>query len=378
MFRPSIGHLFSLVNLIKQRFSYLDWSLYIIAPLNLIRLRYHQQWLLVYLCRCTTNLSIYQSLSWWLTIWYTAAVVETTHKFNNISHSMIYKCGIRHMSNSSLSYCTAQSYHTHLYAKQYLINLEAETNSTQLDSTYSSVCYLAHEQDTCWLILLSCLILDHPLCSVGCTPIIWRSSYNLHQYTNDNNSLSIPGSLRIYLEVLDVNLHFLSFHFGINTAWNIQTEYLHHTQACITHKLSPQAKLSWHIGLVVFSKSRSQLFSKYRGITSQLSYESCKCHWTRSWSFINKARDISASPETKTLILLGKFIVELFLINYRSSLLKLCSQNGDLRRVSSICSTVIFLRVGVGIIHLDLWKHYHTILDATQSSWFFYSHRPIS
>ena len=53
----------------------------------------------------------------------------------------------------------------------------------------------------------------------------------------------------------------------INTAWNIQTEYLHHTQACITHKLSPQAKLSWHIGLVVLSKSRSQLFSKYRGIT---------------------------------------------------------------------------------------------------------------
>ena len=84
MFRPSIGHLFSLVNLIKQRFSYL-------APLNLIRLRYHQQWLLVYSCttnRCTTNLSTYQSLSWWLIIWHTAAVVQTTHSLNhNISHS---------------------------------------------------------------------------------------------------------------------------------------------------------------------------------------------------------------------------------------------------------------------------------------------------
>ena len=42
--------------------------------------------------------------------------------------------------------------HTHLYAKQYLINLEAETNSIVHSLLYV---YLAHEQDTCWLILLS-------------------------------------------------------------------------------------------------------------------------------------------------------------------------------------------------------------------------------
>ena len=44
--------------------------------------------------------------------------------------------------------------HTHLYAKQYLIKLEAETNSIVHTLLYT---YLAHEQDTCWLILLSLL-----------------------------------------------------------------------------------------------------------------------------------------------------------------------------------------------------------------------------
>jgi hypothetical protein len=75
---------------------------------------------------------------------------------------------------------------------------------------------------------------------------------------------------------------------------------------------------------------------------------------------------------------LGKFIVELYLIDYRSSLETLSKWWGSILRVSSSCSHITFLRMGVGIIHLDLWKHYHIILDATQSSWFFYLHRPIS
>ena len=49
--------------------------------------------------------------------------------------------------------------HTHLYAKQYLINLEAETNSIVHTLLYV---YLAHEQDTI-LVGLSCSLLDYRL-----------------------------------------------------------------------------------------------------------------------------------------------------------------------------------------------------------------------
>ena len=48
MFRPSIGHLFSLVNLIKLRVSYLDLLLDITAPLNLIRLEIPSTMVAVY------------------------------------------------------------------------------------------------------------------------------------------------------------------------------------------------------------------------------------------------------------------------------------------------------------------------------------------
>ena len=60
--------------------------------------------------------------------------------------------------------------HTHLYAKQYLINLEAETNSIVHTLLYV---YLAHEQDTILVLayLALYLTIDYPLCSVGCIPL---------------------------------------------------------------------------------------------------------------------------------------------------------------------------------------------------------------
>lgn len=134
--------------------------------------------------------------------------------------------------------------HTHLYAKQYLINLEAETNSIVHTLLYN---YLA-------LSLLFgtivCAALDvfryHSEITIQSSSVLLMATI----------PLSVPNS---YLEVMDVNLHSLSFYIPKQikqletyklTACSIQTEYLHHKQARNTHKLSPQAKLTLKLGWI--------------------------------------------------------------------------------------------------------------------------------